>query len=267
MNTAAELIRGAWRFRHYIVGAVSKEFRARFMRSRLGAAWSVLNPLALVAIYAFVLSAVLSARLPGLEGRYAFAVYLTAGIFAWTLFSDLLLRFTSLFVDNANVMKKVLFPRISLPLVALGVALLDNALLLLAILGVLGLLGHWPGVQILWLPLLVLLTAALGAGLGLVLGTLNVFLRDLQHVVPIVLQFGFWFTPIVYALEMVPPRVQTWLVLNPLVTVVSAYQDVMVFNRAPAPGPLLAVALLALVLLWLGLRLFRRAAADMVDVL
>lgn len=267
MNSAAELIRGAWRFRHYILGAISTEFRARFMRSRLGAAWSVLKPLALVAIYAFVLSAVLSARLPGLEGRYVFAVYLTAGIFAWTLFNDLLLRFTSLFVDNANVMKKVLFPRISLPLVALGVALLDNALLLLAILVVLGLLGHWPGAYILWLPLLVLLTAVLGAGLGLLLGTLNVFLRDIVHVVPIVLQFGFWFTPIVYSMEMVPAPIQPWLALNPMVTVVAAYQDVMVFNRAPEPGPLLAVAVLSLVLLWLGLRLFRRAAADMVDVL
>lgn len=261
------LFAGAWRYRHYILGAIVKEFRARFIRSRLGALWSVLNPLALVAIYAFVLSGVLSARLPGLEGRYAFAVYITAGILAWTLFTDLLLRFTSLFVDNANVMKKVVFPRIALPLIALGVALLDNLMLLVAIFLVLGLLGHWPGWQVLWLPLLIVTNVLLGAGLGLVLGSLNVFLRDIQHVVPIVLQFGFWLTPIVYAASMLPDAVRPWMALNPMVSVTGAYQDVMVFERAP---DLLAVGLVAfvgVVLLGLGLWLFRRTSGDMVDVL
>jgi lipopolysaccharide transport system permease protein len=260
-------LRGAWRFRYFIAGSIGKEFRARFAHSRLGAVWSILNPLALVAIYALVLSTVLSARLPGLEGRFSFAVYLTAGIFAWTLFSDILTRSTGLFVENANVLKKVVFPRISLPLVVAGTALIDNLFLFLAIVGILGLVGHWPGAQVVWLPVLVLINVGLALGLGLILGTLNVFIRDISHVVPIALQFGFWLTPIVYAADMVPPALRMVLSLSPLFPLVTAYQDVLVFNRAPSILSLLALIGLVALLLSLALALFRRASGEMVDVL
>jgi lipopolysaccharide transport system permease protein len=267
MTADAALFQGAWRYRHYMFGAIGKEFRARFSRSRLGAAWSILNPLALVAIYAFVLSAVLSARLPGLDGRFSYAIYLTAGILAWTLFTDVVQRLTALFVDSGNVMEKVAFPRISLPIVTVGVALLDNLLLLLAILAVLALVGHVPGWHFLWLPLLLLVNLALAAGLGLALGIMNVFIRDISHVVPIVLQFGFWLTPIVYAAELVPSSLRPWLALNPLFPLVGAYQDAMVFDRSPDFAVLGAVAAAALLLLALGLAMLHRAMAAMVDAL
>ncbi|MFA7666748.1 MAG: ABC transporter permease, partial [Burkholderiaceae bacterium] len=104
-------------------------------------------------------------------------------------------------------------------------------------------------------------------GLGLVLGVLNVFVRDVGQVVPIVLQLGFWMTPIVYPASVVPEAMRGWLALNPMVAVVGAYHDLLVFGRLPPAGPLLAVAVLGCALLGLGLFMFRRASAEMVDAL
>lgn len=261
------LATSAWRFRFYIAGAILNVFRTRFARSRLGAAWIILNPLALVAIYALVLSSVLAAKLPGIQHPFSFAIYLTAGILAWTLFTDILTRCLTLFIENANLLKKVVFPRISLPLIVAAVALIDNLLLLLAIFIIFGLVGHWPGAQIAWLPVLVLLNLGLSLALGLILGCLNVFVRDIGQALPIVLQFGFWLTPIVYVADILPPPLRQILAFNPLFPLVTAYQDVMVFNRAPQLDGLILLGISVLVLLALALFIFRRAGSEMVDAL
>jgi lipopolysaccharide transport system permease protein len=134
-----------------------------------------------------------------------------AGTLGWSLFQEIVIRCLSVFIDGANLLKKLVFPRICLPLVVVGVALVGNLLLGAAVLLVFLVLGHVPGPQALWLPLLVLLTTALALGVGLILGVLNVFLRDIGQVVPIVLQFGFWLTPIIYLPEMVPEPYRGWL--------------------------------------------------------
>lgn len=261
------LVTSAWRFRFYIFGAVLNVFRARFARSRLGAAWIILNPLALIAVYALVLSSVLAAKLPGIDNQFSFAIYLTAGILAWTLFTDILTRCLTLFIENANLLKKVVFPRISLPLIVAAVALIDNLLLLLAIFLLFGLAGHWPGAQIGWLPILVLLNLGLSLALGLILGCLNVFVRDIGQALPIVLQFGFWLTPVVYMADILPPALRQILAFNPLFPLVTAYQDVMVFNRAPQLDGLIMLGLFVLALMGLALLIFRRAGSEMVDAL
>ncbi|MBK1719776.1 ABC transporter permease [Thiocystis violacea] len=261
------LFTSAWRFRSYIAGAIANVFLARFSRSRLGAAWIILNPLAMVAIYALVLSSVLAARMQGIDTPFAYAIYLTAGIAAWALFTDILTRSLTLFIDNGNLLKKVVFPRISLPLIVAGVALIDNLLLLVAIFLIFGLIGHWPGAQIIWLPPLVLLTLGMALALGIILGCLNVFVRDIAQVVPIALQFGFWLTPIVYQAEILPPQLRVLLSYNPLFPLVTAYQDVLVFDRVPRLDLIVILALAVAALLGLALFTFRRASSEMVDVL
>jgi lipopolysaccharide transport system permease protein len=257
----------AWRFRHFITSSVRSEFASRFARSRLGGLWMILNPLAQAITLAFILSTVLVAKLPGIENPYAFALYLMAGTLGWSLFQEIVIRCLSVFIDGANLLKKLVFPRICLPLVVVGVALVGNLLLGAAVLLVFLVLGHVPGPQALWLPLLVLLTTALALGLGLILGVLNVFLRDIGQVVPIVLQFGFWLTPIIYLPEMVPEPYRGWLSMNPMFPVVAAYQRVLVYGAAPDWQALAWVGALAVVLLGLALALFRRASAEMVDLL
>jgi lipopolysaccharide transport system permease protein len=260
------LIKAVLRYRGFIFSSVRNEYRSRLARSRFGVAWVVIHPLAQVLIFATILSNVLAARLDGVDNRYAYAMYLISGITCWALFSEIVQRCLTVFIDNASLLKRVQFPRICLPLIAIGIALVGNLALLATTLLIMPMLGFFPGVELLWLPVLVLLTVALATGFGLLLGTLNVFARDIGQVMTVVLQFWFWVTPIVYPINIVPEAFRATMAINPVVPLVGGYHDVMVFGRAPGEG-LLWVALVAGALLVLSWIAFRRASAEMVDVL
>jgi lipopolysaccharide transport system permease protein len=262
------VLRGAWAFRYFILSSIKTDFMSRFVRSRIGGVWMIVNPLVQVMIYALILSSVLSARLPELaEQPYGYAIYLTAGILCWTLFSDVVLRCLTVFIENGNLLKKMVFPKICLPLITVGTAVVNNALLFVSIIAVFTVLGHGLSLAILMLPLLTVLTLALALGIGLVLGILNVFIRDIGHVVPLVLQLSFWFTPIVYTPNILPPGVHDMLGLNPVYPLVVAYHDVLVYQRMPDLSSLTGVTMLALGLMTLAMVMFRRASPEMVDVL
>jgi lipopolysaccharide transport system permease protein len=264
----SELLRAAWRYRFFIGSSVRNDLRARVARSQLGAAWVVLQPLAQVAIFSLVLSEVLGARLPGTGNPHAYAIYLMAGSLCWALFNEIVTRCLGIFVGNASLLKKIAFPRICLPLIAVGSSLLNNLLLFLAMVAIFAMMGHAPTAALLWLPLLTVLTAAFALGLGLLLGVLNVFVRDVGQVMGIVLQLLFWLTPIVYMPSIVPGRYAGLLALNPLYPLVQAYQQAILYGAPPPRAAGLATtAELALLLLAAALLLFRRAAPDMVDVL
>lgn len=256
-----------WRYRYFILSSIKTEFQTKFIRSRLGGLWLVLHPLAQVVIFAFVLSSVLSARLPGITNQYGYAIYLMAGTLGWSLFSEIVGRCLTLFIDNGNVLKKLVFPRIALPLIVIGSAFVSNVLLFLAILAIFGMLGHWPGTTLLCLPLLMVLNVALGLGLGLGLGVLNVFMRDIGQIVPVLLQFLYWFTPIVYMVDIIPAQYRDGLAFNPMLPIITAYQDVLLYDRLPDWLALAKIALVAAVLLGFSLLLFRKASPEMVDQL
>jgi lipopolysaccharide transport system permease protein len=258
----------AWRYRHFILSSIHTEFRARFVRSKLGGLWMIIHPLAQAAIFALILAEVMAAKLPGMaNNKFAYAIYLLSGMLAWSLFSEITSRCLTVFIDNGNLLKKMLFPRINLPLIIAGSALVNNLLLLLAILVVFALLGHVPGARFAWMPFLILLTMALGLGVGLLLGVFNVFVRDVGQVVPIVLQLVFWFTPIVYTPDVVPQNLRALLYLNPMTAIVQSFQNVMLFDKAPEFLALTWVFVATLLLLTAALALFRRASGEMVDVL
>jgi lipopolysaccharide transport system permease protein len=256
-----------WRYRQFISSSVQSEFAARYARSRLGALWMVVNPLAQAAIVAFVLSSVLAVRLPDVTSSYGYALYLMAGTLAWALFQECVIRCLTVFTDNGNLLKKLVFPRICLPLVVVGICGVAHTLLAGVTLVVFLVLGQTPTVHWLWLPVLGVLTLALAMGLGLLLGVVNVFLRDVAQVTPIVLQFLYWLTPIIYVPDIVPQAYRPWLALNPLSPLVGAYQSVMVYDQPPQGEGLLALAALSAVLLGSALLLFRRAAPEITDAL
>ncbi|MCE8014239.1 ABC transporter permease [Halomonas daqingensis] len=263
----SDMLKGLWAYRGFVLSSIKNEFVTRFARSKLGGFWMILQPLAQVLIYALILSAVLSAKLPGIDSRYAYAIYLTAGFLGWMLFSEIINRCLNLFIEQGNLMKKMKFPKITLPTIVVGSALLNNVMLLLAILGVFAVLGHFPTLQILWLPVLTLAMVSLALGLGLVLGILNVFIRDIGQAVPILLQVAFWFTPIVYPINIIPERLQQLLVLNPIYPIIRGYHDVLVFGQAPHLGQVILIMTVGFLILAFGLFLFRRASAEMVDAL
>ncbi|PNS09204.1 ABC transporter permease [Solilutibacter silvestris] len=257
----------AWKYRGFIQSSVLNEFRVRFSRSRFGALWMILQPLAQVGVMALVLSRVLGAKLPGVGGRYSYAIYLMAGILCWNLFSEVVMRCLTVFIDNAALLRKIQFPRITLPLIVGGSAILNNLALFLAVFILLVAFGAPLAWSMCWLPILMMITVALALGVGLLFGVLNVFMRDIGQVVPVVLQFLMWLTPIMYPVNIVPPGLVRFQEMSPLVLLVEAYHDVLLYGRAPEIGPLLYVAIIATLVLGIALVMFRRASSELVDVL
>ena len=139
--------------------------------------------------------------------------------------------------------------------------------LLLAIIAVFAALGDGLAPSILLLPVLTGLTLALALGVGIVLGILNVFIRDIGQVIPLVLQIGFWFTPVVYVPSVLPADLRALLAYNPIYPLVAAYHEVLVYGRMPDLASLSGTAILAASLVAAGMFMFRRAGAEMVDVL
>lgn len=261
------MLRALWAYRFFILSSIKNDLRLRFIRSRLGALWMIIHPLMQVLIFATILSEVLAAKLPGIDNKYAYALYLMAGTLCWTMFAETVGKSVNLFVDSGNLMKKMAFPRICLPFIAGGTMLVNNLLLLVAIFAVFALLGHFPDMQAWWLPALMVLTLTFAMSIGLLLGVLNVFMRDIGQVVPVVLQALFWLTPIVYHITILPPGVQKVFKLNPLFPLVTSYQNVLVFNKPPVWADLVWMILTTLLMGVAALVVFRRASPEMVDAL
>jgi lipopolysaccharide transport system permease protein len=256
-----------WNYRAFIISSLKNDFKSRFVRSKIGGLWLVLHPLAMVLIYALILSALLKAKLPDVDTIYAYPIYLTAGILAWTIFSESINKSLTIFVENANLIKKVAFPKLVLPLIAAGTVTLNNLVLLFAIFIVFAFLGHLPGLQALWLPVLFFITLIFGMSIGLILGVLNVFIRDIGQIVPVILQFGFWLTPIVYTLTIIPEAHQHWFTYNPMTHITGAFQNVLLYNKAPDIVALSTLLASSIILLGIGLYMFKKAAPEMVDQL
>lgn len=262
-----ELFRAVFNYRLFILSSIKNDLRVRFIQSKLGTLWIVIHPLMQVLIFALILSEVLSAKLPGIDNKYAYALYLMAGTLCWALFSETVSKCLTLFIDNGNLMKKMAFPRICLPLIAAGTMLVNNLLLLAAVFAVFAVLGHFPGPQALWLPVLLVVTMMLAMGIGLLLGTMNVFMRDIGQIVPVVLQALFWLTPVVYRLDILPKSLQHWFKYNPLYPLVSSYQNILVFDSQPMWEELAMLAGASVLILFFALVVFRRASPEMVDAL
>ena len=262
-----DMLLAVWRYRHFILSSIKNELRLRFVRSKLGGLWMIIHPLAQVLIFAIILSEVLAAKLPGIDNKYAYALYLMAGMLGWTLFAETIGKCLNLFIDSGNLMKKMAFPRICLPFIAGGTTLVTNLLLLVAILMVFAAMGHYPQGEVVWLPALMLLTLAFAVSVGILLGVLNVFMRDIGQVVPVVLQALFWLTPIVYNLAILPEGMQRWFRLNPLTPLINSYQNVLVYNKPPVWVDLQWLMVATVCLAVASLVMFRRASPEMVDVL
>lgn len=256
-----------WHYRHFIFTSIRNDLRTRFARSRLGAIWAILQPLFQGIIYAVVFTKVLGAKLPDAPNKYAYTIYLLAGMVGWTLFNEVITRCLTNFVDNASLLKKMVFPRICLPMIVSGSSLLNNLFLLIATIAIFLLVGAYPSWMWLWIPVLMIITALFGLALGLILGVLNVFVRDIAQVMTVVLQLWFWLTPIVYVVNTVPQGFAVMLRFNPMYAICSSYQQVFVWDHPPHFKTLGAIVGLSLVLLGVGMVLFRRASPDMVDVL
>jgi lipopolysaccharide transport system permease protein len=261
------ILRAIWTYRGFILGSIQREFQLKYRHSMLGAAWTVLNPLAMITVYTVIFAQIMRTRLPGVESTFGYSIYLCAGILAWNLFAEIAGRCQNVFLENANLIKKLSFPRICLPIIVAGSALLNFAIIFGLFTLFLLVSGNFPGWAYLAVFPVLGLEILFSLGLGMVLGVLNVFFRDVGQLFGVVLQFWFWLTPIVYPAAILPEAARPLMALNPMARITGACQTALVSGQTPAWGSLWPVALLAgLLCLW-GLRLFRRHAGEMVDEL
>jgi lipopolysaccharide transport system permease protein len=233
----------------------------------LGAAWTVINPLAMILVYTVIFAEVMRTRLPGVENTFAYSIYICAGLLTWGLFAEITGRAQNVFLENANLLKKLSFPRLCLPVMVVLSALLNFAIVFGLFTLFLLATDNFPGLPFLALVPVLAIQVAFAIGLGIIVGVLNVFFRDVGQFFGIVLQFWFWLTPIVYPPTILPEGVRPLMDLNPMALLAHAYQTILVKAEWPDWGSLAPVAIAAAVLCFLGLLLFRRHAGEMVDEL
>lgn len=258
---------GVLAYRDFIVGSVRREFQSKYRNSLLGALWTILNPLAMIVVYTVIFAQVMRARLPGVDSAFAYSFYLCAGTLTWGLFAEVVGRCQNVFLDNANLLKKLSFPRLCLPMIVVLGAGLNFAIIFSLFTLFLIFTGNFPGWAFLAMLPVLAVQIVFSVGLGMTLGVLNVFFRDVGQFFGIVLQFWFWFTPIVYPLEIVHENIRNLIAYNPMVPLITAYQNILVRGAWPNWESLIGVAALGLVLCVLGMQLFRKHVGEMVDEL
>lgn len=263
------LIRGQalWLYRGFVFGMVGREFKGRYLNSLLGSLWSFIQPAAMILIYTLVFSSIMQARLTGIDDPLAYGMFLCAGLLPWALMAEYLGRATQLFIEHGPLMKKVSFPRITLPVILMLTTLLHFGIIFGLFVLFLLLTGRFPGAPLAAFIPLILLQQTFALGLGLILGCLNVFFRDIGQMVQIGLQFWFWLTPVVYPATILSPGTRGLLTLNPMSSLMDAYQGVVLQHAWPEWGRLGLHAWGALAVLATGFLVYRLLALDMVDEL
>lgn len=259
--------RSIWNYRDFILGSVKREFQSKYQNSILGGAWAVLHPMAMILVYTVIFSQVMKTRLPHADSSYAYSIYLCAGMLTWGLFAEIVGRGQNLFIDNANLLKKISFPRVTLPVILILNACINFAIIFGLFLAFLFLTGHWPGWTLLNLLPLLGIQLLLATGLAMVLGVVNVFFRDVGQFFAIFLQFWFWVTPIVYPAVVLPAQIAHMQAYNPMYPLVNAYQSVLMGQPVADWLALKVPLILGILLCLLGWRMFRRHVGEMVDEL
>ncbi|HLN24386.1 MAG TPA: ABC transporter permease [Patescibacteria group bacterium] len=227
------------------------QLKTRYKKAVLGYVWSLANPLVFAAIFYFVFGIVMK------SGRPDMPAFLLTGLFPWQWISNSLSGSTMVFIGNAALVKKVAFPRYFLPLslIAQDAWHFIMALPVLAsILAVSGFLPHWGW---LWaLPLCLVIQAVLLFGLAMLLASLNMFLRDIEHLVQVMLMVGFYATPVIYPLEQVPEPYADFIRLNPFTSVIGLWREV-IYTGTPKLATLAIAIPMALTCLAVGAIVYR----------
>jgi lipopolysaccharide transport system permease protein len=228
-----------------------RQIAARYRRSLLGGLWSLGPPLAQLVVFQFVFTRVIPLDIPN------FALFLLTGILVWSFFSQGVSVATGSLETNRHLLRQPSFPAALVPLVAVVVALIDYLVALpILLLAAAFTVGIGPAAA--FLPVILAIQLTFTVGLGWIFAVAQVFFRDIQHLVGLLLMLGFWLTPIFYARSSVPDRFDIVYQLNPLAHLVSAQREVVLEGRLPALLPLALVGLAGAVLCAIGLAVFAR---------
>jgi lipopolysaccharide transport system permease protein len=251
-----------WRYRELVYFLTWRDIKVRYKQAVLGIASAVLQPVLTVLIFTVVFGILL--KTPSQDLPYP--LFTISALLPWQLFANALQRSSISLVGNANLLTKIYFPRLAIPLSAVMAALVDFGVSFFVLIGMMAYYRYMPGWNMLWLPVIILFALLTALAVGLWLSAINVQYRDVQHMVPFIVQVWMYASPIVYPIDIIPQGI--WRVLyglNPMVGVIQSYRWALLGGDQPDATMWISV-LVVIILLVSGLFYFRRMEKTFADI-
>lgn len=251
-----------WRYRELLGFLVWRDVKIRYRQTVLGALWALLQPLVAMLIFTAFFHRLGSAAGDGPP----YALFVFAGLVPWLFFANAVTAAGASLIGNAQLVSKIYFPRVFIPLSSIGALVVDLALNLGAAAALLLYFGWRPPAAAAWVPVFLVATFLAAVGVGLILAALNAHYRDVKYAAPFLVQMGLFVTPVLYPLSEVPARFQLMLALNPMAGTVEGFRHALL--GTPVRAELVAVSLaVSVVLFVIGLYVFRRMERRFADVI
>jgi lipopolysaccharide transport system permease protein len=253
-----------WAYRELFAILAWRDVAVRYKQTVIGVAWAVIRPFLTMVVFTIVFGRL--AKLPS-DGGVAYPVMVFVGMLPWFLFSTILGEASNSLVGNANLVGKVYFPRLIIPAASAVVALVDFAVNLAMLFALMLWYGALPGWRILFLPAFIALAVAASLGPAFLITALNVKYRDFRYIIPFIVQFGLYVSPVGFSSAIVPDKWRFWYSLNPVVGAIDGFRWCLLGGSGLyLPGFLCSLGVAAL-LLWLGIAYFRRTENSFADLL
>jgi lipopolysaccharide transport system permease protein len=256
-------LRYLWQYRELLYFLVWRDIKVRYKQTALGAAWAVLQPLVMMAMFTIVFSRF--AKIP--SDGFPYPLFVFAALLPWTLFADSLSRSSLSVVNDANLIKKIYFPRLLIPISNVLVPLVDFVCAFGIMFVMLLWFGVLPTARLLAIPIFLLLALATSFGVSLWLSALNVKYRDVKQTIPFVSQIWFYASPVIYPISMVPEAWRHLYSLNPMTGVVEGFRWALLGGNNPDVEAMGISSVITLLILIGGLMYFRRMERTFADVI
>ncbi len=250
-----------WEYRELLLNLANREITQRYKQSILGYAWVILNPLFQLIVISFVFSSIL--KIPSLGVPYI--IFLSVALLPWNLFSTSLTTSTNVLVNNSSLITKIYFPREILVYATIIAKLVDffYSCLVLFFFFILYHISITPAVA--WLPLIFGIQLIFTVGLSLILAAFNLFYRDIQYLLGLILMLWMYLTPVMYPVEIIPQRFRFVFSLNPMSVIVNAYREVILGKGNPNLNSLSLAFIMSLIVFLIGFYIFKKLEGQFAD--
>ena len=254
-----------WQYRELFRVLAWRDISVRYKQTVIGAAWALIRPFLTMVVFTVIFGKL--AKLPS-DGTTPYALMVFAGMLPWSFFSTALADASNSLIGNANLISKVYFPRLIVPIAAVMVALVDLLFSFAILVGLMVWYRFMPGPQILLLPVFVAIAFMVSLGIGVWITALNVKYRDFRYVIPFIVQLGLYVSPVGFSSSIVPAQWRLVYSLNPMVGVIDGFRWCLLGGESRFYWPSLGLSLaVTAFLVWLGIRRFRKMEKSFADLI
>ena len=257
--------RDLWRYRELFQVLAWRDVSVRYKQTVIGVAWALIRPFLTMIVFTVIFEKV--AKLPS-DGDAPYALMVFAGMLPWSFFATALSEASGSLVSNANLISKVYFPRLIVPTATVVVAFIDFLISFLILVGMMVWYQFLPGWQILLLPVFIVLAFFTSLGPGLWITALNVKYRDFRYVIPFIVQFGLYISPVGFSSSVIPEKWRLLYSLNPMVGVIDGFRWCILGGQSSIDSRAFGISMaVTAFFLWLGIRKFRATEKSFADLI